>query len=102
MMENEMIKWFIDNLEPPYYEKMISAQVTYFASLIPIGEGINEGISNKKIVNPEALNPMIEQQVKKATGRKGKEVDVHMNDKTLARLRGVTSAYIAPTTQPYQ
>ena len=24
MMENEMIKWFIDNLRPPYYEKMIS------------------------------------------------------------------------------
>ena len=24
MMENEMIKWFIDNLKPPYYEKMIS------------------------------------------------------------------------------
>ena len=21
MMENEMIKWFIDNLKPPYYEK---------------------------------------------------------------------------------
>ena len=24
MMENGMIKWFIDNLKPPYYEKMIS------------------------------------------------------------------------------
>ena len=24
MMENKMIKWFIDNLKPPYYEKMIS------------------------------------------------------------------------------
>ena len=24
MMENEMIKWFIDNLKPPYYKKMIS------------------------------------------------------------------------------
>ena len=24
MMENEMIKWCIDNLKPPYYEKMIS------------------------------------------------------------------------------
>ena len=25
MMEDEMIKWFIDNLNPPYYEKMINA-----------------------------------------------------------------------------
>ena len=25
MMENEMIKWFIDNLKPLYYKKMISA-----------------------------------------------------------------------------
>jgi len=59
MMEDEMIKWFIDNLKPPYYEKMISAQVTHFASLIPIGE--HEGIKSKKIVNLEALNSMIEQ-----------------------------------------
>ena len=41
MMENEMIKWFIDNLKPPYYVKMISPQVTHFTSLIPIGECID-------------------------------------------------------------
>ena len=28
MMEGVMIKWFIDNIKPPYYEKMINAQVT--------------------------------------------------------------------------
>ena len=44
MMEDEMIKWFIDNLKPPYYKKMISAQVTHFACLILIGKRINEGI----------------------------------------------------------
>ena len=44
MMENEMIKWFIDNLKPLYYEKMISTQATHFASLIPIKECIDEGI----------------------------------------------------------
>ena len=55
-----MIKWFIDNLEPPYYETMISAQVTYLASLIPIGESIDEGIWIKKIVDPETLNSIIE------------------------------------------
>ena len=60
MMEEEMIKWFIDNLKPPYYKKIISAQVTHFASLIPIGAHIDEGIRSKKIVNPEALNSMIE------------------------------------------
>ena len=102
MMKNEMIKWFIDNLKPPYYEKMISAQVTHFAGLIPIGERIDEGINSKKIVDPEALNSMIEQQVKKATGREGKEDDVHMIDKVIVGLRGVTSAYTAPTIRPYQ
>ena len=61
MMEEEMIKCFIDNLKPPYYEKMISAQVIHFASLIPIGERIDEGIRSKKIVKPVALNSMIEQ-----------------------------------------
>ena len=60
MMEDKMIKWFINNLKPPYYEKMISAQVTHLASLIPIGECIDEGIRSKKIVNLEALNSMIE------------------------------------------
>ncbi|KAK9996828.1 hypothetical protein SO802_021514 [Lithocarpus litseifolius] len=44
MMENEMIKWFIDNLKSPYYEQMISTQVSHFASLIPIRERIDEGI----------------------------------------------------------
>ena len=37
MMEDKMIKWFIDNLKPLYYEKMINAQVTHFVSLISIG-----------------------------------------------------------------
>ena len=59
-MEDEIIKWFIDNLEPLYYEKTISAQVTNFASLIPIGERIDEGIRSKKIVDHMALNFMIE------------------------------------------
>ena len=40
---------------------LISAQVTHFASLIPIGEHIDEGIKSKKIVYLEALNSMIEQ-----------------------------------------
>ena len=82
MMEDEMIKWFIDNLKPPYYERMISAQVTHFVSLIPIGEHIDEGIRSNKIVDLEARNSMIEQLVKKTIGRKGKELDVHMIDKT--------------------
>jgi len=60
MMEEEMIRWFIDNLKLPYYKKKIGAQVTYFASLTPIGERIDEGIRSKKIVDPEALNSIIE------------------------------------------
>ena len=55
MIEDKMIKWFINNLKPPYYEKMISAQVTHFVSLIPIRECIDEGIRSKKIIDPEAL-----------------------------------------------
>lgn len=60
MMEEKMIKWFIDNLRTRYYEKMVSAQVTPFASLIPIREHIDGGIRSKKIVNSEALSSMIE------------------------------------------
>ena len=67
---------------------MISAQVTHFTSLIPIREHIDEGIRSNKIVDPEALSSMIEQQVKMATGLKGKEADVHMIDKALKGPRG--------------
>ena len=66
-----MIKWFIDNLKPPYYEKMINTQVTHFASLILIGERIDEGIKSKKVMDVESLNSTVEQQVKRMTGRKG-------------------------------
>ena len=61
MIEDEMIKWFIDNLKPPYYEEMISAQVICFASLIPIGEHIDEGIKTKKIIDPTILYSLMEQ-----------------------------------------
>ena len=65
MMENEVIKWFIDNLKPLYYEKMIITQVTHFASLIPIWKRIDEDSRSKKIMATESLSSMIEQQVKK-------------------------------------
>ena len=45
---------------------------------------------------------MIEQQVKKATGHKGKEANVHMGEKAPERPRGITSAYTASTAWPYQ
>ena len=102
MMENEMIKWFIDNLKPPYYEKMISTQVTHFASLILIGERIDEGIRSMKIMDAKSLSSMVEQQVKRMTGHKTKEVDVYMVDNTSKRPRGVAPAYATPATRPYQ
>ena len=97
-----MIKWFIDNLKPPYYERMISAQVTHFASFIPIRECIDEGIRSKKIMDPESLSSMVEQQVKKMIGCKVKEADVHMVENVLERPRGITFAYATPVARPYQ
>ena len=101
-MENEMTKWFIDNLKPPYYEKKINTQVTHFTSLVPIGECINEGIRSKKIMDAKSLCSMVEQQVKKLIGRKTKEADMHMVDNALERPRGVTPTYTTPTARPYQ
>ena len=102
MMKNEMIKWFINNLKPPYYEKMISTQVTRFAILIPIRECIDEGIRSKKIMDAESLNSVVKQQVKKMIGLKIKEADVHMVDNASERPRGVTSAYATLAARPYQ
>ena len=95
-MENEMTKWFIDNLKPPYYEKMINTQVIHFAGLILIGEHINEGIRSKKIMDAESLSSMIEQQVKRMTGHKTKEADVYMVDNASERPKGVAPAYATP------
>ena len=100
-MENEMIKWFIDNVKPPYYEKMISTQVTHFANLIPIGELIDKGIRNKKIMDAESLSSMVEQQVKRMTGCKTKEADVHMVNNALERPRDIAPAYATLATRPY-
>ena len=102
MMENEMIKWFIDNLKPPYYKKMISTQVIHFASLIPTGERIDEGIRSKKIMDAESLSSMVEQQVKRMIGCKTKEADVHMVENSSERPRGVASTYSTPIARPYQ
>ena len=102
MMENEMIEWFIDNLKPPYYEKMINTQVTHFASLIPIRVRIDEGIRSKKIMDAESLSSMVEQQVKRMTSCKTKEADVHMVDNASERPRGVAPAYATPVARPYQ
>ena len=102
MMENEMIKWFINNLKPSYYKKIISTQVIHFASLIPIGERIDEGIRSKKIMDPKSLSSMDKQQVKKMTGHKTKEADIHMIDNASERSRGITSTYATPATRPYQ
>ena len=60
------------------------------------------GIKSKKIVNLEALNSMIEQQVKKATRQKGKEADVHMIDKAPEGLKGVVPANTTLNARPYQ
>ena len=82
MMENEMTKWFIDNLKPPYYEKMTKC--------------IDKGIRSKKIMDVESLSSMIKQQVKRMTSRKTKEADVYMVDNASKRPKGVALAYAAP------
>jgi len=87
MMENEMIKWFINNLKPPYYEKTISTQVTHFTSRIPNVERLNERIKTKKIIDPTILYSLMEQQLK-GSDAKVEEGDVHM----LAEDRGVQLA----------
>ena len=82
-----MIKWFIDNLKPLYYETMISAQVTHFASLISIGVRIDEGIRSKKIFDPKALNSVIKQQVKRAISHKGRKLMLMWSTKHLKDQR---------------
>ncbi|KAL0015476.1 hypothetical protein SO802_002545 [Lithocarpus litseifolius] len=97
-----MIKWFIDNLKPLYYEQTISIQVTHFVSLISIEEHIDEGINSKKIMDAESLSSMVEQQVKRIIGCKTKEGDVHMVDNVSERPRGVALAYATLVAGPYQ
>ena len=66
MTKEEMIKWFLDNLKPPYYENMINVQVPYFANLISIGEPVDEGIISKKTIDLTTLYSLMEQQFKES------------------------------------
>ena len=50
----------------------------------------------------ESLSSVVEQQVKRMTSCKTKEVDVHMVDNASERPRGVAPAYATPTARPYQ
>ena len=94
-MEDKMIKWFIDNIKPPNYEKMINTQITRFASLVSIGEHINEGIKTKKIVHPTILYSLMEQQLKESDA-KIEEGDVHM----MAEDRGYNWLSCYPSERP--
>ena len=53
-------------------------------------------------MDAESLSSMVEQQVKKMTGRKTQEVDIHMVDSASERPKGVTSAYATLAARPYQ
>ena len=66
MTKEEMIKWFLDNLKPPYYENMINVQVPHFANLISIGEPVDEGIISKKTIDLTTLYSLMEQQFKES------------------------------------
>ena len=51
-------------------------------------------------MNAKSLSSMVKQQVKKMTGRKTKEANVHMVNNASERPRGVASSYATPTTRP--
>ena len=53
-------------------------------------------------MDDKSLSSMVEQQVKKMTGRKAKEADIHMVDNASERPRGVSSAYATRIARPYQ
>ena len=48
MMENEMIKWFINNLRPPYYEKMINTQVIILLVSSLLGSALTRALGAKR------------------------------------------------------
>ncbi|KAL0004850.1 hypothetical protein SO802_012411 [Lithocarpus litseifolius] len=75
---------------------------SHFASLIPFGERIDEGIKSKEIMDIESLSSMVEQQVKRMIGHKTKEADVYLADNASKRPRGVTPTYATPATRLYQ
>ena len=53
-------------------------------------------------MDAESLSSMVEQQIKRMTCHKTKEVDVHMVDSATKRPRGVAPIYATPTTRPYR
>ena len=97
--EREMIKIFVDTLKNPYFDWMIGLQMQFFVDLIPVGEGIEDAVKTKKIVDMMALMALVEQAAKKAPTKK-KEGDVQMIGRNNGRPRQALPTFTMQPIQP--
>ncbi|KAF8393489.1 hypothetical protein HHK36_021733 [Tetracentron sinense] len=62
MTETEMVSTFISTLKQPYYGYLLGYYASNFATIVHIGDGIDDGIKTGKLADYEYLHNMFEQQ----------------------------------------
>ncbi|XP_070014494.1 uncharacterized protein [Nicotiana sylvestris] len=80
MEEDEMVKYFLQALEPTYYGHLISAIGKYFNDVMKMGEMVDEGLKSSKIMSYSAVKTTtqaIQSGTRSLLGKKKKE-DVAM------------------------
>ncbi|KAF8393801.1 hypothetical protein HHK36_019999 [Tetracentron sinense] len=62
MIETEMVSTFISTLKQPYYGYLLGYYASNFATIVHIGDRINDGIKTGKLADYEYLHNMFNQQ----------------------------------------
>ncbi|KAF8393864.1 hypothetical protein HHK36_020062 [Tetracentron sinense] len=62
MTETEVVSTFISTLKQPYYGYLLGYYASNFATIVHIGDGIDDGIKTGKLADYEYLHNMFEQQ----------------------------------------
>ncbi|XP_058784564.1 uncharacterized protein LOC131659375 [Vicia villosa] len=93
LAEKELTGMFMDTLKPVFYEKMIGSISSSFADLVTIGERVEEGLKNGKIVN--AAESSNNNQAKRFPGNFQRKKEGEIN-------AVVTSGEETQNPQPYQ
>ncbi|KAF8398260.1 hypothetical protein HHK36_017187 [Tetracentron sinense] len=62
MTETEMVSTFISTLKQPYYGYLLGYYASNFATIVHIGDGIDDEIKTGKLADYEYLHNMFEQQ----------------------------------------
>ncbi|XP_070006084.1 uncharacterized protein [Nicotiana sylvestris] len=103
MEEDEMVKYFLQALEPTYYGYLISAIGKSFNDVVKMGEMVEEGLNSSKIMSYSAIKATtqaIQSGTRSLLGKKKKEDVVMVVSGSWHGQRGSPHQYTHPRPRP--